>query len=94
VPDLLLGLEQILAFLLDQDAPENLTEQANVAAERRVGVDFADRSGNVRPLPPSGGSAMVPRFTPRRRVRGRGKDASGLAESWGFLLVRRSWEAE
>jgi nitrogen regulatory protein PII len=88
VADPLLGLEQTLAFLLDEDAAEDLAEQANVAAERRVGVDFADRSGSVRPLPPSGGSAMVPRFTPRRRVRGRGNGASGLAESWGFLLVR------
>jgi nitrogen regulatory protein P-II 1 len=89
VTDPLLGLEQILPFLLDEDATENLAEQANVAAERRVGVDFADRSGSVRPLPPSAGSAMVPRFTPRRWVRGRGNGASGLAKSWGFLLVRR-----
>jgi nitrogen regulatory protein P-II 1 len=86
VTDPLLGLEQILPFLLDEDATEDLAEQANVAAERRVGVDFADRSGSVRPLPPSGGSAMVPRFTPRRRVRGRGNGASGLAKSWGFFV--------
>ncbi len=37
LPDLLLALEQVLALLLDHDAPEQVAEQADVPAERRVG---------------------------------------------------------
>ena len=36
-PDLLLPREQLLALLLDHDAAEQVAEQADVAAERRVG---------------------------------------------------------
>jgi hypothetical protein len=80
--DSLLGGEQVLALLLDKHAPEDVAEQANVAAERRVCVDLADRSCRS-PLRPSGRSAIVPRFTAPPKGRGANVKLNPLAPSEG-----------
>ena len=88
-PDQLLGGEEVLALLLDEDAAEQRPEQADVSAQRAVGLFLAGRVAHASIFAAAGPAAAAPaRVRPEEPAERSGRPgAAGLRNEHATTIV-------